>query len=161
MTKDAFISSIIEMVVKNSVPLKFFILPTFKKLIGELAKMLNIFLDKSNIRSLIIQEANNQKNLLKNLMKNKFVFLKIDNCTRMQTIYIAINVHFMNNNMEVIIYSLAVKDTDTDHSSKSIEKIVSNVLDGYGLKKEHILAIVTENASNMIRTIKKNKSKCY
>ena len=69
MTKDAFISSIIEMVVKNSVFLRFFTSPAFKKLNDKLAKKLNISLDRNNIRSLIIQEANNQKDLLKNLMK--------------------------------------------------------------------------------------------
>ena len=88
-------------------------------------------------------------------MKNKFVFLKIDACTRMRKNYIAINVQFMNNNMEVIIYTLAVKGTNANHSSESIKKIVCYVLDGYGLKKEQILAIVTDNASNMISTIKK------
>ena len=88
-------------------------------------------------------------------MKNKFVFLKMDACTRMQTNYIAINVQFMNNNIEVIIYTLAVKETNVNHSSKSIKKIVCDVLDRYGLKKEQILAIVTDNASNMISTIKK------
>ena len=120
MTKDAFISSIIEMVVKNSVPLKFFTLPAFKKLNCELAKKLNISLDRNNIRSLIIQEANNQKHLLKNLMKNKFVFLKMYACTHMPTNYIAINVQFMNYDMEVIIYTLAVKDTNANRSSESI-----------------------------------------
>ena len=54
ITKDAFISFIIEMVVKNSVPLRFFTLPTFKKLNGELAKKLNISLDRNNIRLPII-----------------------------------------------------------------------------------------------------------
>ena len=76
-------------------------------------------------------------------------------CTRMRTNYIAINVQFMNNNMEVIIYTLTVKDTNANHSSESIKKIVCDVLDGHGLKKKHILAIVTDNASNMISTIKK------
>ena len=87
-------------------------------------------------------------------MKNKFVFLKMDACTHMQTNYVAINVQFMNNNMEGIIYILAVKDTDANHSSESIKKIVCDVLDGYGLKKEQILAIVTDNARNMISKIK-------
>ena len=50
MTKDAFISSIIEMVVKNSVPLRFFTLLAFRKLNGELTKKLNISLDRNNIR---------------------------------------------------------------------------------------------------------------
>ena len=67
------------MAVKNFFPLRFFTLPAFKKLNGELAKKLNISLDRNNIRSLIIQEVNNQKDLLKNLMKNKFCFLK-DGC---------------------------------------------------------------------------------
>ena len=57
--------------------------------------------------------------------------------------------------MEVIIYTLTVKDTNANYSSKSIKKIVCNVLYGYGLKKEQIPAIVTDNASNMISTIKK------
>ena len=55
MTEDVFISSIIEMVVKNSVPLRFFTLPAFKKLNGKLAKKLNISLDRNNIRSLLRQ----------------------------------------------------------------------------------------------------------
>ena len=38
MTKDAFISSIIEMVVKNPVPLRFFTLPAFKNLMVNLQK---------------------------------------------------------------------------------------------------------------------------
>ena len=73
----------------------------------------------------------------------------------MRTNYIAINVQFMNNNMEVIIYTLAAKDTNANHSSESIKKIVCDALDGYGLKKEQILAIVTDKASNIISTIKK------
>ena len=88
-------------------------------------------------------------------MKNKFVFLTMDTCTCMRTNYIAINIQFMNNNMEAVIYTLAVKDTKANHSSESIKKIVCYVLDGYGLKKEQILAIVTDNASNMTSTIKK------
>ena len=88
-------------------------------------------------------------------MKNKFVFLKMDACTRMQTNYIAINVQYMNNNIKVIIYTLTVKDTNANHSSESIKKIFCDVLDGYGLKKDQILATVTDNASNMISTIKK------
>ena len=72
-------------------------------------------------------------------MKNKFVFLKKDACTRMPTNYIAINVQFINNNVEVIIYTLAVKDTNANHSSASIKKIVCDVLDGYGLRKSRFL----------------------
>ena len=49
MTKDAFISSIIEIVLKNSVFFRFFTLPAFKKVNGELAKKLNIPLDRNNI----------------------------------------------------------------------------------------------------------------
>ena len=40
-------------------------------------------------------------------------------------------------------------------SVNPLKKLFVDVLDGYGLKKEHILAIVTDNASNMISTIKK------
>ena len=87
-------------------------------------------------------------------MKNRFVFLKMDACTRMET------VQFMNNNVEVIIYTLAVKDTNANHSSESIKKIVCDVLDRYDLKKEQILDRVLTSLQ-YVQHNKKNKSKCY
>ena len=155
MTKEKFISSIIEMVVKNSVPLRFFSLPAFQEMNGELARKLGVALDRNSIRSLIIKEANHQRQLLKSLINGKFIFLKMDACTRMRTNYFAINIQFMNDNMETIIRTLAVKDTEAKHSSEYIKEIVCKVLDTYNLHKDQILAIVTDNASNMISTIEK------
>ena len=155
MTKEKFTSSIIEMVVKNSVPLRFFSLPAFQKLNGEMAKQLQVSLDRNSIRSLVIEEANRQRQILKNMITDRLLHLKMDACTRMRTNYFAINIQFLNDDMETIIKTLAVLDTKNEHSSESIKQIVLGVLDSYGIQKWQILTIVTDNASNMISTIEK------
>ena len=115
-----------------------------------MAKQLHVSLDRNSIRSLVIEEANRQRQILKNMIADRLLHLKMDACTRMRTNYFAINIQFINDDMETIIKTLAVLDTKNEHSSESIKQIVLGVLDSYGIQNWQILTIVTDNASNMI-----------
>ena len=64
------------MLVENGVPLKLFSSPDFVGLHGEMAEKLGVSL--SSIRNLILYEAEEQKNKLKEELRNKFLFLKMD-----------------------------------------------------------------------------------
>lgn len=53
----------------------------------------------------------------------------------------------------ILTKTLAVKDTEAHHDSHYLQKLIEGVLSEFEIKKEQILCIVTDNASNMIKTI--------
>ncbi|KAM5158321.1 LOW QUALITY PROTEIN: uncharacterized protein ACMZJ9_009610 [Mantella aurantiaca] len=155
MTPEKFKQHIIEMVVKNSVPLSFFSQTAFLGLNGEMAKKLGVSLERESIRKLIIEEAKYKKEELQKVLKGRFVFLKFDACTRHRINYFAINVRFVDENNKTITRTLGLKDTQAHHTSDYLQKLVEGVLEDFEIKKEQILCVVTDNAFNMVSTIEK------
>jgi len=51
--------------------------------------------------------------------------------------------------------TLAKRDIQAKHSSKLSTQLVKNVLQDYGIQKDHALCIVTDNASNMVSMVEK------
>ena len=117
MTSESFRKHLIELVIKNGVALSFFSSPAFLGLTGEMASKLEISLERHAIRSMILQEANKQKTSLKSVLNDKFYFLKVDACTRQRTNYIGINIQFVDDDDNLAIRTLAVRDTEAQHSS--------------------------------------------
>ena len=78
----------------------------------------------------------------------------MDACTRHRVNYFAINVRYVDD-WRNITKTLAIKDTEAQHSSNFLKQLVNNVLKDYGIQKEHVLCIVTNNASNMLSMVKK------
>ena len=76
MTKEKFKHHLIQLVVENGMPLKLFSSPAFIGLNREMAENLGFLL--SNIRNLILCEAEEQKNKLKEELHDRFLFLKMD-----------------------------------------------------------------------------------
>ncbi|KAL8203028.1 UNVERIFIED_CONTAM: hypothetical protein K2H54_036077 [Gekko kuhli] len=155
MTPEKFKHHIIEMIVKNSLPLSFISQTAFLGLNGEMAKKLGVSLERESIRKLIIEEAKRKKEELQEVLKGCFVFLKMDACTRHRVNYFAINVRFVDENNKTITRTLGLKDTQAHHTSDYLQKLVEGVLEDLEIKKEQILCVVTDNASNMLSTIEK------
>ena len=153
MTKEKFKHHLIQLVVENGVPLKLFSSPGFIGLHGEMAEKLGVSL--SNIRNLILCEAEEQKNKLKEELHDKFMFLKMDGCTRHRINYFALNIQFVDSKNEVRIFTLAVRDTEDQHSSDFIQRLVGDLLKGFDISKQQVLAVVTDNASNMTLAVQK------
>ena len=155
MTKDKFEQHIIEMVVKSGILLTFFSLKEFLGLNGELAGKPGLFLERYEIRKMVITAAIYKKNSLKEEIIDKFVFLKIDGCTKHRVSYLAINVQFINSKNMLDIKTLAVRDNKAQHSSKFLQHTLETVLKEFNIKKQQILAIVIDNALNMVKSVEK------
>ena len=67
---------------------------------------------------IVIEEATRQKQELKNTLKNRFLFLKMDGWTRHKVNYFAINARFTNDDNKVVTKTLAIKDTHANHTSE-------------------------------------------
>ena len=68
-------------------------------------------------------------------------------------------MQFVNSKNKLDIRTLAVRDTETQHSSDFIRDTTEAVLKVYDISKQQVLAIVTDNASNMTSFIKKSSTK--
>ena len=136
--------------VMNGLPISLFLKPAFMGLNGEMALNLSVSLERESIRKLVIEEAIKQKQEPKKFLKGRFVFLKMDGCTRHRVNYFAINVRFVCENNKIVIKTLALKDTKAHHTSEFLQALVEKNLQDYKLKKEQVLSVVTDNTSNMI-----------
>lgn len=153
MTAEKFKKHIIELVVMNTVPLTLFSSPAFCGLNGEMAEKLGISLDRHEIRNMILTEAEKQKNILKKVLHAKFIFLKMDACTRHRVNYLAVNAQYIDDEKKLAICTLAVRDSQAQHSSDAIRRLIDNILKEFEIRKEQILSIVTDNATNMTKAI--------
>ena len=128
--------------------------PSCKALIGELAKKLDVSLDKDQIRGYVIEAGKNQKEKIKSELKNKLVFLKFDCATRIRTNYLGVNVRFVTDENKAVTRTLAVVDTKSQHTASELKGILDDVLDDYNIAKSNIVLAVTDNASNMVKLMR-------
>ena len=114
---------------------------------GELAGKLGLSLERNEIRKMVITAAIHRKNELEEKLSDKFVFLRMNGCTRHRVNYHAISVQFINYKNMLDIKTLAVRDTHAQHSSEFLRHTLETALK-FDLKKQQVLAIVTDNASD-------------
>jgi len=155
MTKEKFKRHLIQLVVHHGVAIRTLSSSAFVGLTGEMADKFKISLQPHSIRKMILHEASEQKNKLKEEICDKFLFLKMDACTRHRVNYFAVNAQFINSENKLVIATLAVRDTENQHSSEFIKTVVEDVLKEFEISKRQVLALVTDNASNMTLAVKK------
>ena len=93
-----------------------------------------MFLETHEIRKMVITAAINRKNALKEELSDKFVFLKMDGCTRHRVNYLAINVQFIHPKNMLEIKTLAVHDTQAQHRSEFLQRTLETVLKAFDPK---------------------------
>ena len=79
----------------------------------------------------------------------------MDGCTRHRINYFALNVQFVDSKNEVRIFTLAVRDTENQYSSDFIQRLVEDVLMDFVISKQQVLAVVTDNGSNITLAVQK------
>jgi transcription antitermination factor NusG len=155
MTTEKFKKHIIELVVRNGVALPLFSQPAFPGLNGEMAKKLGVFLEWPSIRKLIPEEAKNEKEELRKTLKGRFMLIKMDASTCHRVNYVAINARFVDQNNKMVTRTSGVKNIKGHHQSIYLQNLVGENLEDFEIKKDQILCLVTDNASNMLSTTEK------
>jgi len=153
MTAEKFRKSITDLVVHNGVALSLFSQPVFLELTGEMVRKFGISLERQSIRKLVINEAADKKEELTKTLQGRYMHLKMGAATRHRVNYFAINARFVDDDGKNITRTLAVKDIKAHHDSTYLQHVIEGVLEEYHIQKQQIVSIVTDNASNMIKTI--------
>ncbi|XP_077270860.1 zinc finger BED domain-containing protein 4-like [Temnothorax americanus] len=69
--------------------------------------------------------------------------------------YIGITVHYINfEAMRLECISLGIKELEKSHNAEYISTIISEVLDEWHINADAVVAVVTDNASNMAKAIR-------
>lgn len=69
--------------------------------------------------------------------------------------YCAINVCYVNKNNEPTTKTLAIRDTDCRHDSDFISSLILKVLEDFKIERDKVLCIVSDNATNMLSSVRK------
>ena len=150
-SKTDFKNLIIGMVIEMGAPFSSFSLPSFKRYHEEEAKQLGISLDRDGVRHVLMERYLEKKEELKSKLKDKFMFLKVDCCERLGRRYLGINIQYFEEcTMEAKIYTLAVREVDQRPSGVNLKNLIHDALNRFSISTTQILAVISDNASNMI-----------
>ena len=153
MTKDILVDSIVRMVVKNGLPLRFFSGDAYKRGHGETALKVGVSLDRDAVKEYVINAAEKLKIDLKNELKGKFLFLKLDCATRIQTNYLGVNVRYIDSENKAVTKTLMLVDTKSEHTSKELKAKLVNILQEFDIPMNKVICCVSDNASNMVKLV--------
>jgi hypothetical protein len=154
MTAAKMIKGIVISVARDGIPLRYFKELGGTTLMGDMAKRVGVSLDRSRIRSYVINAAEKMKLKIKEELKDKFIHLKFDCATRIRTNYLGVTARYVNSNNEAITTTLSITDTKSQHTSSELKVLLHIILEEYDIPLNHVLCCVTDNASNMIRVVK-------
>lgn len=154
MTKELLEQSIVHSVAKHGIPIRYFSSPAYKLAVGQLASSVGLSLHRDNVRKFVISAADNLKAELKKDLEGKLVYVKVDCATRIRTSYMGVNIRLVDKNNTAVTHTLVVKDTNAEHSSFALRKLISSVLEDFGIPLQNVLCCISDNASNMVRLVK-------
>ena len=153
ITKEDFINGILKMIVYNGVPLTFFQEDGFQLLNGTFAKNLEIQLGRQAIRSMVLKKSEEEKSKLKESLSGALVSIKFDGVTRLRSHFLGISVQYYHEEHGLTVKTLALVDTEANHTSSHLKEILLDTLKQFNISKQQVLACVVDNASNMTRTV--------
>ena len=123
-------------------------------MIGEMARKVNVSLDRDSVRDLIMNAAASKRAEIREELSGLPLYVKIDGCTRHNRTFVGVNVQFAGPDGSAQIRTLAVRDCEGQHSAEHTKSLLQNVMTDFGISMHQLLAVVSDNAANMVKTVK-------
>ncbi|CAG7730878.1 unnamed protein product [Allacma fusca] len=120
------------------------------ELTNPIFEALDLTINRRTIKALVDEEAQNQKHILKSILKNKLLSLKLDIASRHYRSFLAINVQYCHKD-KLCVSTLAVKELHDRHTSDNIIQTLSKVLEDFEIRKGQIYSATTDNGSNFVK----------
>lgn len=153
ISQEDFKTGILKMLVYNGVPLSFFQDDGFRLLSGDFARSLGIPLGRDAIREMLLKKSNEEKLKLKNELSGALISIKFDGVTRLRSHFLGISAQYFNTDEGLTTKTLALIDTEANHTGENMKNLLLSTLRQYGINKQQILACVVDNAANMTKTV--------
>ena len=141
------------MIVYNGVPLTFSQNDGFQLLNSTFAKSLEIQLGHQAIRSMVLKKSEEEKSKLKESLSEALVSIKFDGVTKLRSHFLGISVQYYHKEHGLTVKTLALVDTEANHTSSHLKEILLDTLKQFNISKQQALACVVDIASNKTRTV--------
>ena len=152
ISKEDFKKALNMLVLQNGASFNIFSGAGIEILTRDLAKKFGIKISRENMRQEIQTLAEKKRSNLRSDLNGKLIFLKVDGALRHRRSFLGVNTQFFSSG-KILIKTLAVIDIHARHKAEDIQNALENVLDKFGIRKEQILGISTDNGSNMIKMV--------
>lgn len=110
-TRDKFKLGIVKLIVNQGLSFLTFESEGFDDLNGEMARKLNVSLDKDQVRKYVIDVAAKEKKKLIEEIDGRLVHVKLDCATRIRTNYLAVSIRYVDESFTPVTRTLGIRDT--------------------------------------------------
>ena len=86
-------------------------------------------------------------------LSGAWISIKFDGVTRLRSHFLGISVQYYDEEYGLTVKTLALVETETNHTSSHLKEILLDTLKQFNISKQQVLACVVDNASNMTRTV--------
>ena len=90
---------------------------------------------------------------MKESLSGALVSITFDGVTRLRSHFLGISVQYYDEEHGLTVKTLALVDTEANHTSSHLKAILLDTLKQFNISKQQVLACVVDNASNMTRTV--------
>ena len=112
----------------------------------------NAAINSKNIRDLTETYAKMRRKEISTLLKGKLLSIKFDCCTQLDRSMLGLNVQFIQDG-RLILRNLGMREIYVSHTGQNLKDIVMEILASYGIARDQILSVTTDNGSNMLTSI--------
>ncbi|KAJ8362710.1 hypothetical protein SKAU_G00115410 [Synaphobranchus kaupii] len=70
--------------------------------------------------------------------------------------YVTVTAHYIDDEWEMKDVVLKTTEITTDHKAENVAACIGEILDEYSIKREAVIAVTTDNASNYINAVEKH-----
>ncbi|XP_024892141.1 uncharacterized protein LOC112467670 [Temnothorax curvispinosus] len=152
------IDACVEMTTVNGRSINFVEDSGFKRIIDPILNGLTkdgpkIVVNREIIKRQITTEAQNIREEILQDVKGRLICVKIDNATRLDRSLMGINIQYCKEG-KLIIRNICTKELDCTHTAENLKREIIIELDKCGISENMIYCVTTDNAANMLKTIK-------
>lgn len=105
------------------------------------------------VKEMLHQTAENVRKKIRGELENRLFSLMVDITTKRRRSILGVSVQFIADG-EHVIRSIGMLQLDESHTGEYLAKVVWELLSEYGVKTQQVIAITTDNGSNVIKMVR-------
>lgn len=105
------------------------------------------------VKEMLRQTAENVRQTIRGELEHRLFSLMVDITTKRRRSILGVSVQFITNGIHVI-RSLGMLELDESHTGEYLAKVIVNLLSEYGVNAHQVIAITTDNGSNVVKMVR-------
>lgn len=156
--KKIYTSSLVELVTVHGLPLNMLKYPAFQSITRPIEEGLNMnHVNPENMKSLLRSISKQIMHIMSVETAGMMVYLKVDAASRHNRDFLGVNIQFVDKTI-IKIRTLGIIELHERHTAENLSSRLLQVLKPFGIDIRRVLTVTTDNASNMLATVRNLRS---